>query len=381
MTNRLTVAQGEFELNRLPKRPRELLLAWDAADEYLLNTLADASTTLSTSNERVLIMNDSFGALAVALNSTQPYAVSDSYLSQQATKLNLAANGLPENSVSLLSSLDPLEGVFDRVLIKAPKTLALLEDELIRLRPHLTASTQVIVAGMIKTLPPSVWKLLDRLVGPTTTSLARKKSRLIFASVDAAVVVQSSPYPVSYRLENTDYLISNHANVFSRDSLDIGTRFFLQHLPFRQDACDIIDLGCGNGLVGLIAAERSPAATVHFIDESFMAVASARDNFYRVFGEQREATFRVGDGLMEVESESADLILCNPPFHQQNTVGDQIAVSLFKQSKRVLRKGGELWVIGNRHLDYHSYLNRLFGAHTVVASNSKFIIVKATLPG
>jgi 16S rRNA (guanine1207-N2)-methyltransferase len=385
MTLRLAVAQGEFELNRLPKRPRELLIAWDAADEYLLNTLAeqlklpDASTAPATSGVRVLILNDSFGALAVALNAFRPHAVSDSYLSQQATRLNLVANGLPEHSVSLQSSLEALEGAFDLVLIKVPKTLALLEDELIRLRPHLTSTTRVIVAGMIKTLPPSVWKLLERLVGPTTTSLARKKARLIFASLDAGLIVPPNPYPVCYRLENTEHLISNHANVFSRDSLDIGTRFFLQHLPFRPDACDIIDLGCGNGLVGLIAAERSPAATVQFVDESFMAVASARDNFQRVFGERREATFRVGDGLMGVESESADLILCNPPFHQQNTVGDQIAVSLFKQSQRVLRHGGELWVIGNRHLDYHNYLNRLFGKHSVVAANSKFVIVKAVL--
>ncbi|MDP1771148.1 MAG: methyltransferase [Methylobacter sp.] len=379
MTNRLTVAQGEFELNRLPKRPRELLRAWDAADEYLLDTVADASAMLSTGAARVLIANDSFGALAVALSSYRPYAISDSYLSQQATRLNLAANDLPEHGVNLLSSLDPLEGVFDWVLIKVPKTLALLEDELIRLHPHLTPSTQVIVAGMIKTLPSSVWKLLERLVGPTTTSLARKKARLIFARPDAALTVPSSPYPVSYRLENTDYLISNHANVFSRDSLDIGTRFFLQHLPSRQNACDIIDLGCGNGLVGLIAAERCPAAIVHFVDESFMAVASARDNFQRAVGGRREATFRVGDGGWEVVSESADVILCNPPVHQQNTVGDQIAVSLFKQSRRVLRKGGELWVIGNRHLDYHSYLDRLFGKHSVVAANSKFVIVKAVL--
>lgn len=377
MTTRLTITQGEFELNRLPKRPRELLQAWDAADEYLLNTVAEQLKLPGA--VRVLILNDSFGALAVALNSYQPYAMSDSYLSQQATRFNLAANDLPEHSVSLLGSLDPLEGLFDLVLVKVPKTLALLEDELIRLRPHLTPATQVIVAGMIKTLPSSVWKLLERLIGPTTTSLARKKARLIFASVDSGLAVPPSPYPVSYRLENTDYLISNHANVFSRDSLDIGTRFFLQHLPSRQDVCDIIDLGCGNGLVGLIAAERNPAASVCFVDESFMAVASAKDNFYRAFEGRREATFHVGDGLMEVESESADLILCNPPFHQQNTVGDQIAVSLFKQSKRVLRKGGELWVIGNRHLDYHSYLDRLFGTHSVVAANSKFVIVKAIL--
>lgn len=377
MSNRFTVAQGEFELNRLPKRPRELLRAWDAADEYVLDMLAEQPELLD--GARILIVNDSFGALAVALSAYRPYALSDSYLSQQATRLNLAANNLPEQSVGLLNSLEMPEGRFDLVLIKVPKTLALLEDELIRLRPHLTASSRVIVAGMVKTLPSSVWKLLERLVGPTTTSLAKKKARLIFAALDPALVVPPSPYLVSYRLENTEYLISNHANVFSRDSLDIGTRFFLQHLPSRQDACDIIDLGCGNGLVGLIAAERCPAATVHFVDESFMAVASARDNFRRAFGERREATFRVGDGLMGAESESADLVLCNPPFHQQNTVGDQIAVSLFRQSKRVLRKGGELWIIGNRHLDYHSYLDRLFGGHAVIAANSKFVIVKAKL--
>ncbi len=373
--NLLSVAQGEFELNRLPKRPRELLRAWDAADEYLLNTLAEEFKP--SVDARILILNDTFGALAVALSSFQPLAVSDSYLSQQATRLNLAANDLPEQSVRLMNSLEALEGVFDLVLIKVPKTLALLEDELMRLHPHLTLSTKVIAAGMIKTLPPSIWKMLERLVGPTTTSLARKKARLIFATPDPKLVVPSSPYPVCYQLEGTGHLISNHANVFSRDSLDIGTRFFLQHLPARQDACDIIDLGCGNGLVGLIAAERNPAATVHFVDESFMAVASASDNFHRAFGQQREATFRVGDGLMDFESESADMIFCNPPFHQQNTVGDQIADSMFKQSRRVLRKGGELWIIGNRHLPYHLNLDRLFGAHSVVAANSKFVILKA----
>ncbi|TRW90817.1 methyltransferase [Candidatus Methylobacter oryzae] len=379
MTIRLTVAQGEFELNRLPKRPRELLQAWDAADEYLLDTVAEKLKL--PEDARILIVNDSFGALAVALNAFRPHAISDSYLSQQATRLNLAANGLPEHSVSLLNSLDILDGAFDLVLIKVPKTLALLEDELIRLRPHLTASTQVILAGMIKNLPPSVWKLLERLIGPTTTSLAKKKARLIFTALDAELAIPSNPYPVYYRLENTEYLIVNHANVFSRDSLDIGTRFFLQHLPFQKDVRDIIDLGCGNGLVGLIAAERNPAATVHFFDESFMAVASARENFYLAFGEQREATFHVGDGLMEAESASADLILCNPPFHQQNTVGDQIAVGLFQQARRVLRQGGELWVIGNRHLDYHIYLGRLFGNHEIVASNAKFVVVKAVLRG
>ena len=36
MDTLLCVPQGEFTLKRLPPRKRELLRAWDAADEYLL---------------------------------------------------------------------------------------------------------------------------------------------------------------------------------------------------------------------------------------------------------------------------------------------------------------------------------------------------------
>ncbi|MDD5113136.1 MAG: methyltransferase [Methylobacter sp.] len=377
MSELLAVPQGEFALDRLPKRPKELLRAWDAADEYMLEHLFEQQ--LLSADARILIVNDSFGALAVALNDFQPCAMSDSWLSQQATRLNLQINNLPENNVRLINSLEALGCVFDLVLIKAPKTLALLEDQLIRLRAHLTPSSQIIVAGMIKNLPSSVWKLMERLIGATTTSLARKKARLIFAQADTGLTIPANPYPVIYQLEGTSYSISNHANVFSRDSLDIGTRFFLQHLPVNQDAGDIVDLGCGNGVVGLMTAAKNPDATLHFVDESFMAVASAQDNFYRGLGQGRQATFRVGDGLTDFDKPSADLILCNPPFHQQHTVGDQIAQSMFRQARNVLRLGGELWVIGNRHLNYHTDLKTLFGHCTVVAANTKFVIWKAQL--
>ncbi|MDD2722672.1 MAG: methyltransferase [Methylovulum sp.] len=372
----LKVAQGEFTLNRLPKRPNELLRAFDAADEYLLDYVAGFVNPAQ--DAKILLLNDSFGALAVALHAWNPWAMSDSYLSQQATRLNLAINGLHESDVNLLGSVDVLTDVFDLVLIKVPKTLALLEDQLIRLHPHLTATTQVIVAGMVKTLPAKVWKLLEQLVGATTTSLAKKKARLIFVQPNPNLIVPVNPYPVYYTLENTDYRIANHANVFSRDSLDIGTRFFLQHLPKSTDALDIIDLGCGNGLLGLIAAERNPQARLLFVDESFMAIASAEENFRQALGDYRIAGFRVGDGLTAEETASADIILCNPPFHQQNTIGDQIAISLFKESRRVLRKNGELWVIGNRHLNYHITLKRWFDNVSAVASNTKFVILKAS---
>jgi len=367
----LNVPQGRFELQRLPYRNNEKLRAWDAADEYLLQHVFEQQ--LLNVNTRVLLLNDQFGALALALNASRPVAISDSWLSQQASRKNLQINQLPERSVQLKNSLDWPAEPFNLVLIKVPKTLALLEDQLIRLQALITENTTVIAAGMIKAMPAAVWKLMEKYIGPTKPSLAKKKARLIFAKPTIQEQSFENPYPVVYQLENSSYRICNHANVFSRASLDIGTRFLLQHLPKDTLAKNIVDLGCGNGVVGLMLAESHPLSHLHFVDESYMAVASAKENFSNAFPE-RLADFFVADGLTEFTAESMDLIVCNPPFHQQNTIGNQIALSMFKQAHRTLCKGGELWVIGNRHLAYHIDLKRLFASCDEVAANKKFII-------
>ena len=371
METLMKLEQGSFELKRLPQRKNEKLRAWDAADEYLLQYVSE-NIALSTSN-KILILNDTFGALVIALNSYKPIAISDSYLSQQATRQNFTENHLPQENVHLRNSLDWPKLQMDLVLIKVPKTLALLEDQLIRLKALVTIKTTVIAAGMVKAMPSAVWKLIERYLGSTKPSLAKKKARLIFISLDANQKSVKTPYPVYYQLENTRYRICNHANVFSRDSLDVGTRFLLQNLPVNTQARDIADLGCGNGVVGLMLAQNHSGAHLSFVDESYMAITSAKENFQHAFA-QRKADFFFCDGLTEFKTESMDLIVCNPPFHQQNTVGNQIALSMFRQSRRVLRRGGELWVIGNRHLAYHIDLKYLFRVCNEIASNTKFVI-------
>ncbi len=168
---------------------------------------------------------------------------------------------------------------------------------------------------MSKQIHTSTLQLFERIIGPTTTSLAQKKARLIFAAVGADLEIPASDYPVCYPLEGTGFQLINHANVFSRDQLDIGTRLLLAHIPASDGYRDIVDLGCGNGVVGLMAAQQNPAATLHFVDESAMAVASAQATLAGS-GLANPAHFSQGDALSGFPPASADLILCNPPFHQ-----------------------------------------------------------------
>ena len=235
---------------------------------------------------------------------------------------------------------------------------------------------------MTKHIHMSSMELFEKIIGPTKTSLARKKSRLIFADFDNDLVVEKNPYPQSYdsgyKLADVELEIINHAAVFSREKLDVGTRLFLENLPVDERYRTIVDLGCGNGILGLMAAIKNPAADMVFTDESYMAVESSISNFLSVFEETREAEFLQTDCLQGVADDSVSLILCNPPFHQNNAINDDVAWQMFTESKVALEAKGELWVIGNRHLAYHAKLKHLFGACEVMASNKKFTLLKAT---
>jgi 23S rRNA (guanine1835-N2)-methyltransferase len=74
---------------------------------------------------------------------------------------------------------------------------------------------------------------------------------------------------------------------------------------------------------------------------------------------------------------SIDWVLNNPPFHENHTIGDAMALQMFAESRDVLRRGGEVWVAGNRHLRYEAKLKRLFGNCDVVASNARFVVLRA----
>lgn len=376
----LKVPQGEFCLSRYPVNKKEKLRAWDAADEYLLNYFNEEYEGLIKENN-ILIVNDSFGALAVALSKFKPTVWTDSLLAQEGTLHNYSDNKLSPENITVKNSIETPDGNYGFVLIKIPKSLALLEDQLIRIKALVSTKTKIIAAGMAKSIHTSTLKLFEKYIGITKTSLAKKKSRLIFCESEEDIHIVNSPYPKSYILENTEHTIINHANVFSRESLDIGSRFFLQHIPQSDKYKTIIDLGCGNGVIGLIAAEKNPQAKILFLDVSFMAIESARQTFEHSLNtserSEQKALFQVADCLTGLDENSADLILNNPPFHQDNAVGDEVAWKMFQQSKIVLKKNGELFVIGNRHLGYHIKLKKIFGNCEVVATNKKFVILKA----
>ncbi|ALD45220.1 TPA: 23S rRNA (guanine(1835)-N(2))-methyltransferase RlmG [Serratia marcescens] len=375
--SQLDLGTQQLELERYPQQEESTQLqAWEAADEYLLQQLEN----VDIGGRPVLIFNDNFGTLACALHAHRPYSVSDSYMSQLATRHNLKLNGLDPEQVTLLDSLAELPAAPAVVLIRVPKALALLEQQLRALRHVVTEDTLIVAGAKARDVHTSTMQLFEKVLGPTRTSLAWKKARLIFCQA-ADIVPPAAAETTNWTLDGTDWLIHNHANVFSRGSLDIGARLFLDHLPRGLNG-HIVDLGCGNGVIGLTALAQNPDAQVTFVDESYMAVASSELNVeHNLPQELDRCQFEVNNALAGIERESVQAVLCNPPFHQQHAITDHTAWQMFCDAKRCLQVGGELRIVGNRHLDYHQKLKRLFGNCTLVASNKKFVILKAVKSG
>ncbi|MDX6020222.1 23S rRNA (guanine(1835)-N(2))-methyltransferase RlmG [Scandinavium sp. V105_16] len=351
------------------------LQAWEAADEYLLQQLD--GTDISGP---VLVFNDTFGALACALAEHQPYSIGDSYLSELATRENLRHNDIPENSVTFRDSTGEYPAAPAVVLIKIPKTLALLEQQLRALRQVVTPETRIIGGAKARDVHNSTLELFEKILGPTTTTLAWKKARLINCTFNAPALEDVSQV-LSWPLEGTNWTIHNHANVFSRTGLDIGARFFMEHLPSDLEG-EIVDLGCGNGVVGLSLLERNPLANVVFVDESPMAVSSSRMNVEANMPEALDrCEFMINNALSGVEPFRFNAVLCNPPFHQQHALTDNIAWEMFHHARRCLKINGELVIVANRHLDYFHKLKKIFGNCTTIATNQKFVILKAVKLG
>ncbi|MEU6403411.1 methyltransferase [Streptomyces sp. NPDC046985] len=374
----MTTPWGEHALARFPEDPRDRLRAWDASDAYLLRHLAEEATDLSGT---VVVVGDRWGALTTALAERAPVQITDSFLGQEATRRNLARDGADAGAVRLLTTQDPPPERIDVLLVRVPKSLALLEDQLLRLAPSVHPGTVVVGTGMVKEIHTSTLTLFERVLGPTRTSLAWRKARLIHCVPDPALERPANPWPYRYTLPEDVGVLSgrpvvNHAGVFCADRLDVGTRFFLRHLPDGAGARRVVDLGCGNGVVGTAMALTRPGAEVLFTDESFQAAASAEAT-YRANGAPGKAEFRVGDALAGEPAGSVDLVLNNPPFHSHHATTDAAAGRMFAGARRALRPGGELWVVGNRHLGYHVTLRRMFGECRLVASDPKFVVLRA----
>jgi 16S rRNA (guanine1207-N2)-methyltransferase len=235
----------------------------------------------------------------------------------------------------------------------------------------------VLMVGENKGGIRSASEVLEHRVGPTNALDAARHCVLYEARVDPTLTGA-----VDLRAWERDFVIDvgerrltlvSLPGVFSHGRLDEGTRFLLDRLP-ADITGSVLDLGCGNGVIGAAIKTLHPDCDVSLVDASAFAVESTA----RTFATNNLAAKSIGaadifagvDGMF-------DLIVSNPPFHQGISTNYDIVSSFLAECGRHLNAGGQVVLVANRFLPYETLMTQQLSRPVVVAQDQKYKVLSS----
>lgn len=175
-------------------------------------------------------------------------------------------------------------------------------------------------------------------------------------------------------LRGRRYRFLTASGVFSARRVDNGTRVLVEAMPIPV-AGRLLDLGCGIGVIGLVAAVESPGLEVTMTDVNPRATMVAARNVERMgIGNVKVLT---GSLYEPVEEEVFDLVVSNPPISAGMS---RVVEPLVRDARDHLTVGGRLLVVvqsnkGGRTLA--GFLDEWFGGHEVLEKGSGYRVLSA----
>lgn len=157
-------------------------------------------------------------------------------------------------------------------------------------------------------------------------------------------------------LEDGPLQVVTLPGVFSHGRLDKGTALLLEHLD-NLPVGDVLDFGCGAGVLGATVKRRYPESRVTLLDVDAFAVASSR---LTLAANGLEGEVVSGDGI-DAAPMGLALILSNPPFHTGVHTHYATSETLLAKSRDHLRKGGEMRLVANSFLRYRPLIEQALG--------------------
>ena len=365
------------DLRRAPDVESPELTAVDATDRLLLDEAQEAVRAHPTD---VAIVGDRHGALTLGaldhLGAVRPRVHQDALVGERALARN-AGRLLGETATAGATwtqhDLDPsLVAGAHVVLLQLPRSLDALDEIASLVAAHAHPDVVLVAGGRVKHMTTGMNDVLARSFGEVRASLARQKSRTLHATAPRPDAVVGWPHEA--RHDDLGLAVVAHGAAFAGMSVDIGTRALLDVLPAAlPGARDVVDLGCGTGVLATAVALQRQEARITATDQSAAAVASTRATV-RANGVAERVTVVRADAGDSLPDGSADLVLLNPPFHVGAAVHTGLAERLVGAAARLLRPGGELWTVYNSHLGHRPLVERVVGPTRQVARTPKFTV-------
>jgi 16S rRNA (guanine1207-N2)-methyltransferase len=184
---------------------------------------------------------------------------------------------------------------------------------------------------------------------------------------------------ITARVRGFDLRLMTQPGVFSDDAVDPGSELLIDAMRVSPTA-RVLDLGCGYGAIGIVAAKLATRGQVTLVDSDIRATRLSQRNLE--LNAISNAEVVLGDGVHDLPTKAKfDVVVSNPPTHSGREVLDDFVAGAY----HVLKPRGQFYLVVNRLLSLRREVQRVFGNETIVARSKGYVVSRAVktprLPG
>ncbi len=128
--------------------------------------------------------------------------------------------------------------------------------------------------------------------------------------------IKSERKIIKFNFDNKLFSIYSDNGVFSKDRFDYGTRVLLNSVDIDKLSGNVLDLGCGLGVVGIILGTFNKGINIDMVDINERAIDLAKNNL--VLNNIKANVF-VSDIYSNIDNKY-DFIITNPPIRAGKNV-------------------------------------------------------------
>ncbi len=171
----------------------------------------------------------------------------------------------------------------------------------------------------------------------------------------------------SFRQHTFSFLCAS--GVFSAKEIDFATALLLEHAQI-QNGSNVLDLGCGIGIIGIAIKKVFPQCHVILSDVNKRACNISKKN-----AEKNEVLVEIADSdcYQAFSGKEFDTILTNPPHH----AGRKVVYRIIEEAPLYLKSGGLLQLVAKHNKGgkmLQKKMEEVFGNAEIIGRKAGFCV-------
>lgn len=174
---------------------------------------------------------------------------------------------------------------------------------------------------------------------------------------------------IDYEINQNKYKFISDNGIFSKNKIDFASEFLIKTI-YNKVMGDILDVGCGYGVIGIILSKNKNVKSITMLDVNHRALDLAKRNTVL---NKVEATIIESDGFENI-NKKYDTIVTNPPIR----AGKAVIYKIYEDAKKHLKTGGKLYLVINKKHGAPStieYLKSIYGNCEILDKKAGFNVL------